>query len=162
MLPLYLTKERQMEASWTNTLLALSRSYAPILGLSGGWVSDRLGPKRTIVVSLIFTGIATLLLGVVAGRSIDGVVLIQPLLAVWFFPAVFAALSAITSSGARNLAVAVTVPFGYMIGGGAIPTMIGVTGDAGSFASGFILTGAFIASAGLAALLLPEGERPTP
>jgi NNP family nitrate/nitrite transporter-like MFS transporter len=154
MLPLYLINERQMEPSWSNTVLALSRSYAPLLGLSGGWVSDWLGPKRTMVVSLFFTGTATLLLGIVPLGLLDTVILLQPLLAVWFFPAAFAALSAITSPGARNLAIALTVPFGYVIGGGAIPTLIGIAGDAGSFAFGFILTGAFITSGGFLALLL--------
>jgi len=100
-------------------------------------------------------------LGIVPLGLMDAVILVQPLLAVWFFPAVFAALSAITSPAARNLAVAVTVPFGYVIGGGAIPTLIGISGDAGSFASGFILTGAFITSGGVLALLLklPEVEK---
>jgi NNP family nitrate/nitrite transporter-like MFS transporter len=154
MLPLYLINERQMEPSWSNTVLALSRSYAPLLGLSGGWVSDWLGPKQTMVVCLFFTGTATLLLGIVPLGLLDTVILLQPLLAVWFFPAAFAALSAITSPGARNLAIALTVPFGYVIGGGAIPTLIGIAGDAGSFAVGFILTGAFITSGGVLALLL--------
>jgi NNP family nitrate/nitrite transporter-like MFS transporter len=161
MLPLYLINERQMEPSWSNTVLALSRSYAPLLGLSGGWVSDWLGPKQTMVVSLFFTGTATLLLGIVPLGLLDTVILLQPLLAVWFFPAAFAALSAITSPGARNLAIALTVPFGYVIGGGAIPTLIGIAGDAGSFAFGFILTGMFITSGGVLALLLklPEADK---
>jgi hypothetical protein len=62
MLPLYLVNEQAMHPSWANTVVALSRIHGPILGLLGGWVSDWLGPKRTMVVSLIFTGIATLLL----------------------------------------------------------------------------------------------------
>ena len=42
---------------------------------------------------------------------------------------------------ARNLAVGFTIPFGYLIGGGAIPTFIGVMGDAKLFALGFTITG---------------------
>ena len=144
MLPLYLVSERHLELSWANTLVALSRSYGPILGVLGGWVSDRLGPKRTILMSLTFTGTTTLLLGLVSSFWISIVVLLQPLLAVWFFPAAFAALAATTPPGARNLAVAFTIPFGYLIGGGAIPTFIGIMGDAGSFAVGFMVTGSLI------------------
>jgi MFS family permease len=33
-----------------------------MLGLLGGWVSDRLGPKLTMIVSLLFTGVTTMLL----------------------------------------------------------------------------------------------------
>lgn len=154
MLPLYLVFDRHLDPTWANTVVALSRSYGPILGVLGGWVSDRLGPKRTMVISLTFTGIATLLLGLVSSVWISTIVLIQPLLAVWFFPAAFAALAATTPSGARNLAVAFTVPFGYLIGGGAIPTFIGIAGDGGSFEFGFVLTGTLIFLSGVLALFL--------
>ena len=144
MLPLYLVSERRIDLSWANTVVALSRSYGPILGVVGGWVSDRLGPKQTMVMSLTFTGITTLLVGLVATTWISIVVLLQPLLAVWFFPAAFAALAATTPAAARNLAVAFTIPFGYLIGGGMIPTFIGIMGDTGSFAFGFMVTGTLI------------------
>lgn len=154
MLPLYLVSERQIDLSWANTVVALSRSYGPILGVVGGWMSDRLGPKETMVVSLTFTGIATLLVGLVSIFWISIVVLFQPLLAVWFFPAAFAALAATTPAGTRNLAVAFTIPCGYLIGGGIIPTFIGVMGDSGSFARGFMATGILILSGGILALSL--------
>ncbi|HKX51445.1 MAG TPA: MFS transporter, partial [Candidatus Binatia bacterium] len=154
MLPLYLVREQAMHPSWANTVVALSRFHGPMLGLLGGWVSDWLGPKRTIVVSLIFTGIATLLLGVVSGWWTSAVVVVQPLVAVWFFPAAFAALALITGPNARNLAVAFTVPFGFMVGGGAIPTFIGMMGDAGLFAMGFVVAGSLITCGGVLAMLL--------
>jgi NNP family nitrate/nitrite transporter-like MFS transporter len=141
-----------------NTIMALSRSQV-FLGLLGGWVSDRLGPKRTIVVSLLFSGVLTLLLGWTSGRGLSAVVFVQPLLAVWFFPAGFAALAMITPPQARNLSVGFTVPFGYLIGGGAIPTFVGVMGDAGSFAFGLMVTGVLILGAGIAALLLKLPDR---
>ena len=160
MLPLYLVSERQIELSWANTVVALSRSYGPILGIVGGWVSDRLGPRQTMVMSLTFTGTTTLLVGLVATTWISIVVLLQPLLAVWFFPAAFAALAATTPAAARNIAVAFTIPFGYLIGGGMIPTFIGIMGDAGFFAGGFMVTGTLILSGGIVALLLrlPSGR----
>ena len=154
MLPLYLVVERHIEPSWANTVVALSRSYGPILGLLGGWVSDRLGPKQTMVMSLTFTGVTTYLLGMVSTVWIGTVVLLQPLLAVWFFPAAFVALAATTPPTARNLAVAFTVPCGYLIGGGMIPTFIGVMGDAESFAGGFIVIGILILLGSMLAWLL--------
>jgi MFS transporter, NNP family, nitrate/nitrite transporter len=154
MLPLYLVSERHIDSSWANTLLALSRSYGAILGVVGGWVSDRLGPRRTIIIALTFTGIATLLLGLVTSPWISAVVILQPLVAVWFFPAAFAALAAITPPDGRNLAVAFTVPFGVIIGGGGIPTFIGIMGDSGSFALGYVIMGIVILSGGGLALLL--------
>ena len=149
MLPLFLVTERNFEQSTANTIVAFSRSYGPFLGLLGGWASDKLGAKQTIAVSLAFTGIVTLLLGILSGRALGAAVLVQPLLAVWFFPAAFAAIAMITPPSARNLAVAFSVPVGYIIGGGAIPTFIGAMGDAGSFATGFVVTGLLIGSGGL-------------
>jgi NNP family nitrate/nitrite transporter-like MFS transporter len=73
------------EPSWTNTIVAFSRSPGPIFGLLGGWASDKLGAKQTIVVSLGFTGLATLLVGLTSDTWLSLVVLLQPLLAVWFF-----------------------------------------------------------------------------
>jgi NNP family nitrate/nitrite transporter-like MFS transporter len=158
MLPLYLVTERHLEPSWANTIVAFSRAHGPLLGLLGGWMSDRLGAKQTIVVSLTFTGVATLSLGLVSDAWISPAVLIQPLLAVWFFPAAFAAIAMITPANARNVAVALTVPFGFLIGGGAIPTFIGAMGDAGSFATGIAATGVLIMIGGLLALLLKLPE----
>ena len=154
MLPLYLVSERNFDQSTANTLVAFSRSHGPMLGLLGGWASDKLGAKGTIIISLIFTGITTLLLGTLSGRALGAAVLVQPLVAVWFFPAAFAAIAMITPPSARNLAVAFSVPVGYIIGGGAIPTFIGIMGDAGSFATGFVVTGLLIAAGGLLSIRL--------
>ena len=154
MLPLYLVSQRNFDQSTANTLVAFSRSHGPMLGLLGGWASDKLGAKGTIIISLIFTGITTLLLGTLSGRALGAAVLVQPLVAVWFFPAAFAAIAMITPPSARNLAVAFSVPVGYIIGGGAIPTLIGIMGDAGSFATGFVATGLLIAAGGLLSIRL--------
>ena len=154
MLPLYLVSDRHLDQSWANMVVAVSRSYGPILGLLGGLVSDKVGPKRTITISLAFTGVVTILLGPASNRWISVVVIVQPLLAVWFFPAAFAALAAITRPDARNLAVAFTVPAGYIIGGGVVPAFIGIMGDLGSFAIGYAVTGAFILAGAALALLL--------
>jgi len=154
MLPLYLVSERHADASWANTVTALSRSYGPIFGVLGGWVSDRLGPKRTMVVSLIVTGVLTLLLGAVSDSWMSAAVIIQPALAVWFFPAGFAALAVLAPPQARNLAVGFTIPFGYLIGGGAIATFIAVMGDAKLFSLGFVITGILITAGGIIALSL--------
>lgn len=154
MLPLYLVAERGLDPGWANTIVALSRSHGPILGLFGGWLSDKLGIKETIVISLIFTGAVTLLLGSAGGPWLSLAVFFQPLLAVCFFPAAFAAVALITPPNARNLAVSFSVPVGFVIGGGVIPTFIGAMGDGGSFAAGFAVTGALIAAGGALALLL--------
>jgi NNP family nitrate/nitrite transporter-like MFS transporter len=99
-----------------------------------------------------------LLVGLTSDLWLIAVILLQPLLAVWFFPAAFAAIAMIAPANARNLAVALSVPVGFLIGGGAIPTFIGAMGDAGSFTTGFVVAGALIASGGVLALRLELPE----
>jgi NNP family nitrate/nitrite transporter-like MFS transporter len=53
---------------------------------------------------------------------------------------------------ARNIAVSFTTPMAFMLGGGAVPTLIGVIGDLGSFGAGVSLVGGLI----LAGSLLPR------
>jgi hypothetical protein len=55
--------------SWANTIVAFSRAHGPILGLLGGWASDKLGAKQTIVISLGFTGSSRLIAGSVQGAG---------------------------------------------------------------------------------------------
>lgn len=144
MLPLYLVTEREMDRNWANTLVALSRIPAPVTAFAAGWASDRLGPRLTIAGSLLLTGITTLLFGITAGGWLVVSVILQPGLAVCFFPAGFAALATIGPANSRNVAVSFTVPFGFLLGAGAIPVFIGVMGDSGSFALGFTLVGGLI------------------
>ena len=107
-------------------------------------------------------GVGHARVGLLTDFWLCAVVLLQPLLAVWFFPAAFAAVAMITSSRARNVAVSLSVPFGFIIGGGVIPVFIGYTGDAGSFAVGIVFTGAVIAGGGVLALLLKLTENGAP
>jgi NNP family nitrate/nitrite transporter-like MFS transporter len=161
MLPLYLVHERGMGQSWANTLLALSRLSGPVMGLIGGWVSDRFGPKRTIVGSFLITGMTTLLIGPVPDAWLPLFVILQPALAVCFFPAGFAAISAIGPVASRNVAVSFVVPLGFLVGAGVIPALIGFMGDTSSFARGLILVGSLILSGALLGLFLKVPEAKT-
>jgi hypothetical protein len=63
-------------------------------------------------------------------------------------------LAVIAPPAARNLAVALTAPFGFVIGGGAIPIFISIMGDAGSFAIGFVVIGGLILLGGALVLMM--------
>jgi NNP family nitrate/nitrite transporter-like MFS transporter len=89
-------------------------------------------------------GAFTLLLGFVSGSWIIFIVFLQSILATSFFPAGFAALSRIGSDRIKNVAVSLTVPVGFLLGGGVIAAGIGVMGEMGSFSLGFILFGVIL------------------
>ena len=144
MLPLYLVAERGFERNYANTILGLSRIPAIIMALFAGWVSDRLGPKKTMKIVLTFNGIMTILLGIVPGDWVLLMVFLQPMLSNCFYPAGFTVLSGISPPNARNVAISITIFFAYLAGAGLIPAGMGILGDAGHFALAIALVGGLI------------------
>lgn len=151
MLPLYLVNDRGLEQNWANTLIALSRISGIGMTFLAGWVTDRLGPRKTLIGAFLLTGSVTVLLGLFPYPWIIIPIFLQPMLAVCFFPAGFAALSFIGSAKVRSVAVSLAVPFGFLFGGGAVPFGISLMGEIGFFglgvslAGGLILFGTFLA-----------------
>lgn len=144
MFPLYLVAERGIDRSWANTLVGLSRVSGLVAVFLAGWAADRIGPRQIMRWVFLLTGTLTLLLGGVPGYWIAGVFFLQQLFAVCFFPAGLSTLSAIGPPHARNLAVSLSIPIAFLVGGGLTPAIIGVMGDAGSFAGGIVLVGGLI------------------
>lgn len=144
MLPLYLVTERGFEQSWANMLVALSRVSGLGMAFFAGWATDRFGAKATMGGAFLLTGLMTALLSLVPRDWMGLVIFLQPLLAVCFFPAGFAALARIGPAGARNVVVSLTLPIAFLLGGGAVPAFIGVMGDVGAFGLGMVVVGGCI------------------
>ena len=144
MLPLYLVTEHSIDRNYANTLLSFSRILSLFTALAGGWASDRFGPRNTLIIVFLFSGITTMAIGAASDKWILWAIFLQPMLAICFFPAGFAALSRIGPAGANNIAVSLAAPLAFMIGGGAVPSLIGFMGDITSFASGIGLVGGMI------------------
>ena len=147
MLPLYLVSELDMPRNVANTLVALSRISGLIMSFAGGWATDRFGPKLTLKIVLLVTGLMTVLLGIAPQRYAHIIVFLQPAVAVCFFPAGFAAMSFIFPPKSISLAVSLIVPMAILVGGGIVPIFIGLIGDIGSFAFGIGISGGLIIAA---------------
>jgi NNP family nitrate/nitrite transporter-like MFS transporter len=154
MLPVYLVTELGMDRNMANTLVALSRVSGLIMAFAGGWATDRFGPKRTIKIVLLVTGMTTLCLGIGPGRYAPIAVFLQPLVAVCFFPAAFAAVSFIFPTKLRNLAISLIVPMAFLVGGGIVPIFIGFIGDIKSFGLGIAISGGMITAGSIFAGML--------
>jgi NNP family nitrate/nitrite transporter-like MFS transporter len=144
MLPLYLVSEQGMEREMANTLVAISRIPCLAVVFAAGWATDRFGPQRTLVWILIFIGMLTIALGFAKGLWTIVLVFLQPMIAVCFPPAALVALSLISTQETRHIAVSITIPFAFIVGGGILPTLIGIMGDAGVFWLGIALVGGLI------------------
>ena len=144
MLPLYLITEHGFDQNRANTLVGLSRILGVGAAFASGWASDRFGPLRILKLVLFLSGLFTIGLGLTGHMSLICLVFLQPLVAVCFFPPGFALLSTIGPESSRNLVVSLTAPAAFTLGGGLVPILIGLSGDAGSFASGLVLVGVLI------------------
>jgi NNP family nitrate/nitrite transporter-like MFS transporter len=154
MLPLYLVTEHSLDRNWANTLVAFSRIAGLVMAFAGGWLTDRIGPKRVLMAVFCLTGLMTLCIGIASQDWIAIAVFIQPMLAVCFFPAGLAALSLVSTDKDRNIFVSLTVPMGFLVGGGAVPTLIGFIGDISTFGFGIMLVGAMIFSGTIITIFL--------
>lgn len=143
-LPLYLVAERGFERGLANTLVGLSRIAGLGVVFLAGWATDRLGPRRALIGVFLATGTATMLLGIVRGAGVIPALFLQPVLASCFFPAGLAAVSKISPPQFRNVAVALTIAVGFLLGGGAIPAGIGFMGEHGLFPLGIVLVGVLL------------------
>jgi NNP family nitrate/nitrite transporter-like MFS transporter len=141
MLPLYLVSERGLELASANFLVGLSRLLGVAASFVAGWASDLLGPRRTLAWVFALTGLSTIALGLLPPPWLWVALFAQPLMAVCFFPAGFAALSSLGDPSLRSLTVSVVVPMGFVLGGGALPAGIGWLGEQASFQAGIALSG---------------------
>ncbi len=159
MLPLFLVSAHGLERAFANTLLACSRIPSVLAGFGSGWLTDRIGPKRTMILVFSLNGLLTMIMGVAPTAWLPYLVSIQPALAACFFPAGFAAISLMAPAGARNIAVSMVTSFAFMIGAGAVPAVIGWASTLHSFSAGFLLVGGLIVAGGLTSKMLVIGRR---
>lgn len=144
MLPLYLVSERGIDRELANTFVGLSRVFPGVITFAAGWATDRLGPKQTLKVILLATGVITVLLGEVSGPWTVLIIFLQPMLACSFGPPGFAILSRIGDSKFKNVAVSMTLPVSFLLGQGVIPAGMGLMGERSSFSLGFVILGGLL------------------
>jgi len=144
MLPLYLVTEHGISREWANSVVGISRISTMGMAFLAGLATDRLGPKTIMLCMFFITGILTLLLGVASTHWVIIVVFLQPIFAVCFYPAGFSALSSISSPENRNVAVSLTIPIAFVLGGGAVPAFIGIVAGLGYFSWGISFSGILI------------------
>lgn len=145
MMPLYLTSERGFSIPSANTVLGIA-GVAPILtALLSGWLSDRVGERRTLFAVMLLTGAAAIAVGSLSGTAVVAAVFVLMALSGCFFPPALAALSRVVQPNYRSLAAGLAPPTGFLIGGGLLPVLLGYMGEAYTIGLGIVLTGAAVA-----------------
>ncbi len=149
MLPLYLVTDQGIPLEQASRILAYSRIAALLMPLAAGWLGDNFGNKAIMGGALMLAGLFTTLLGLTTSFPwVITLVVLQPMVAVCFFPSGFAVLSAMGPENKGSLVVSLCIPAAFLAGGGMLPAFIGGIGDFASIAVGFIITGAVILAGG--------------
>lgn len=158
MLPLFLVNELGMSRPWGNTVIGLSRIFGVVVLFLAGWVTDRFGPRSSMIFFLLTTGLFTLLLGALRGPAATPALLfLQAASVACLFPVGFTVLSLVFPLKLRALAVSLVMLIAFSVGGGVIPSAIGHWAEAFSFGSAFVILG-FLSLAVLP-LFLRAGKR---
>lgn len=144
MLPLYFVTERGFDLSTANTLIGLSQLSGVVMIFFAGWITDKIGQKRIIALSLLLTGILTVLIACTKGWLLIVVLFLQPAVLTAFFPAGFAALSRIAPPYMRSVTSAIGPPLAFLIGGGITPQFLGYFAELHTFSTGILFAGCFI------------------
>lgn len=156
-LPLYLVKERGIDYYLANTLLGISRAGGIVVPILIGFLLDRYGYRRMLMLSLLTTGLSTISLSIASNLSMILVTLtLQAILSLAFFPIGLAAVSKLTSISERSMALGLIISIGVMFGMGGSPFLLGVIADHSSFKIGILGLGVLTTLSSLSVRFLGE------
>ncbi len=144
-LPLFLVNERGIPLSAANTILGFSRIGGLFAGLISGFLVDRFGARKILILLMGAIGLFTVLLSFVRDFPIlAAILLLQGTFAPAVFPAGFVAVSKITAPEERSIFMGSSIAFGAAIGLGLTPLLLGLIAEWFSFQTGIAMLG-FIA-----------------
>jgi len=143
--PLYLTKELQLDIGYANTILGFSRLGAVGMAIAFSFLMGRFNLRKIMFIVMIITGGLTVLMGLVSVRYIGIVLFLQAFFVTAFFPAGLVAIAKTFSREMRSLATGIILAVSIGFGGGIIPYLLGVSGDRISFRLGITILGIFTA-----------------
>jgi NNP family nitrate/nitrite transporter-like MFS transporter len=142
--PLYLTKELQLNIGFANIILGVSRLGAVAVAIACGFLIDRFNLKKIMFLVMIITGVFTVIMGLVSVRYIGIVLFLQAFFVTAFFPVGLVAIAKTFNREMRSLATGIILALAIAFGGGIIPYLLGVSGDLYSFRLGITILGIFV------------------
>lgn len=154
-LPLYLVDGMGLAPSTANGLLAASRVITPFAALAGGWVSDRMGARRTITACLALTGVSLLVMAVPSTLVVTAAMTVQGGMTAFIFPAIFKELARCWPAARQPTVLCIATPVSSLLGTGAAPALLGLVGQTLSFRAGFALLGLLALASIIPLRLLP-------
>jgi len=139
MVPVYLTQTFLLDVSYVAFIIGVSRIAGAVGQLSGGYLSDRLGRARILLLSTVMVFIATVWITSVPFSDFYMIGLFfQGIVSSAFFPVFFAMISDITDPSNRAKMMGLTNSIAGFIGGTVSPAVIGFLSDRFMFRVAFL------------------------
>jgi len=157
-IPLYLTKELQLNIGYANTILGISRLGAVVVAIVCGFLIDKFNLRKIMILVMIVTSFFTVLMGIVSVKYIGIVLFLQAFFVTAFFPVGLVAIAKTFNREMRSLATGIILALAIAFGGGIIPYLLGVSGDVMSFRLGISILGILLGLASSLVFRLKELE----
>ena len=145
-LTLHMIDERTLAPETAAFLLSVSRIAAPFAVLGGGFVTARLGTRRTLGLCLLCYAAGMLCMAAPWFWLFTLGMFVQPVMTAMCFPPIFTLLAESFPLKEQPLLLAIGMPVGSFMGVGLMPSVLGVFGDHASFNAGFAMMGVLVAA----------------
>lgn len=140
-LTMHMTEERGLSKELAATLLSASRVASPLGALAGGWLTARLGTRRTLAFCFSVYAISLSAMSLPYFSLFVTGMFLQPVFTAMVFPAIFTILAESFPMREQPVVLGIGMPFGSLVGVGIMPSILGVFGDHLGFQAGFLCMG---------------------
>lgn len=141
MAPDYFQRHNLLDKETVYKLIVIARALSIFTAIFAGVVADRFGLKRSMVIAFVVCGALTMLIGMGSPSSSLVLFTIQSPVAVCLMPLIHFAISTIVPSDKNAAIVSIIAPFGFLMGAGVVPQLLGFFGDFNIYAQGFVFFG---------------------
>ena len=141
MVPDYFQRHNLIDKNAVYKLIVIARILSFGTAIVAGVIADRFGLKRSMVIAFVCCGALTSLMGTSTPSNSLVLFTLQSPVAACLMPLIHFAIATIVPPEKNSTIVSVIAPFGFLMGAGVIPQMLGFLGDFNLYAQGFVLFG---------------------
>jgi len=141
MAPDYFQRHNLLDKDAVYQLTVIARFLSIFTAIFAGVVADRFGLRKSMMIAFVICGTLTTLIGAVSPSSSLILFTIQSPIAVCLMPLIHYAISTIVPVDKNAAIISIIAPFGFLLGAGVIPQILGFLGDLNIYAPGFVLFG---------------------
>lgn len=141
MAPDFFERHNLIEHGAVYKLIIIARVLSVFTAIIAGVIADRFGLKRSMVLAFVFCGALTALMGSMSPSSSLVLFTLQSPVAACLMPLIHFAIATIVFPEKNAAIVSIIAPFGFLMGAGVVPQLLGFFGDFNLYAQGFILFG---------------------